>query len=1000
MNILNKSRAFLIASLIISCFAPSIATAQLDNNPQALNHKAVQAMQARDWNAALEHLNEAIESFDKNALILFGPQFGVTWYRKGICEMHLENWGEAVNAFKTCNEKYASIPDRERGGKNIFEKRALLYWGKAAQGAKDFKTALEKYYQFLEERDPVRDKFQPGSFYINLATCHFKLNQISDGLKHLETALENKERFRTPDAGIIGAFQALVETSIESGNDTAVLDLLQSNRADFIIDPYGMGQYSILFLSLAGQAYEAGMETLTVALYQLIPSTTVMLEDINSRFTRLGDRAGVLDGSSTIYKSKLRQAKENLTNMVTTGDPIEVVQLSATAFLHEKKGNVRGAYTAYHQLEKFYAESKKREDNLYNLARTASVLGKVSETREFGMRFLDAFPDSKYADSIRRMMLTSLFFNGEYLACIETATEILPSLKEGTKEHDIALHVLGGSYFYTGDYREAKPRIDKHVETYPESDYAQASLYFQASNEASLQFWTKAAKLLDAFLEKYPDPKENVYYDFALFDRANAHYTLEELEPALAKANRLEQEFPNSDVIDRAYNLKGNIFESQGDFEQAITYYAKALEIAESRGNALTAAESLNYLISLLGKEKDNQENLNKAVAYADQYWEKYGFNSPYKAQVAVGQMIPLKSVGRTEEAVETLRKVIVEMANEPSAAGLEEAITSYTEAYLENHTVEELKDHYYNFKGIASNNHAARALLRIAVIGVYEDLVEKAGDDENKLRNAQAAIRVLFQDLSQAFELKDLSNFILVKVGNFILNTNSPQEALPYFDQALNREDDNSYRFPALFGRAAALGKSGSREKQAEAIKDFKRIIQDAEDRSDKERALFQMIDTQLDMGAYEQAKENARLYLDAERRDENGGYSKRKPDVAMMLAEAYDKMNMTNDAISAYVNIYNTYPGDLRISAPAVKRAMELFWQRNQTSDKVSDKQGAYNLGRGYVDKTRAIIDSGQPTAEEVKMWKEVESLMKRYEANPDVKSKEQLQKEAENR
>ncbi len=992
MNPLRRLFLPLLALTLAAGHLIGPAHAQLET-PQTLNAKATDLMKADKWAEALQVLTECTNRFDGTALTLYGPQFGVTWYRKGICELRLQKWDDAAKSFETCYQKYANKQDNA-GSSNIFAKRALLQWGNAAMGGEDWETALRMFKKFLQERDKTRDKFEPGSFFINLAICHLKLNKIEEGVKHFETALKNKVEYRTPEAGIVAAFQALVDAVIEERDEKSLLAFVNENRSDIVIEPYDMPAYSTLFLALAGRAYQADMEASAFVLYQLIPSTKVMLQDVESRLARLGDRPGVVDGTRVIRRSELKNSQDMLEKQLASGDPNEVIQLAATGFIHESYGNVRGAYASYKQLELFYSKSKKREDHLYNLVRTASVIGEVMETEKYGMLFLKTFPDSKHVPAVRRLMLTSLFYSGEYVKCIEIASEMLPRLKEGETEHDICLHVLGGSYYYTGSYKEAQPLLDQHVELYPESKFDQAALYFQASNLSRLQFWSKSAKLLDAFLEKFPNPAENIYFPFALYDRANCHYALDEFEAALDKLNRLETEFPNSEVIDMAYNLKGNVLQNENEDAEAEKYYLKALELAERRGNDIVAGEALNYLVAMLGekpKKKDDPNRMKDAIPFADKFWAEYP-DSPYKAQVAVAQIHAMQSVGRGEEALNRLRDVIADLATTPGAVGMEEAIGSYTEAYLENHTPEQLKEHYYNFPKITASNRAARALLRIAIIGVYEDQLKSAETDQEKI-NAEAGIKVIFQDLKRDFDLKDLSNFILVRVGDFIRDTNTPREALDYYKEALSR-DDKSYRFPALFGRAAVLAQGSAAEKK-EAIADFQRILKDSQDRADKDRALYQLIVTQMEVGDHKEAKDNARLYLDREK-----GYSSKKPEVAMLLGEAYDKLGMTEDALASFINTANTYPGALRISAPATKRAMEIFWKRDGTAaNGVPDRQGAYNLGRSYIDRTRRIVtgEDVKATAEEVEQWKEVERLVEQYVASPEVKSKEQLAEEA---
>ena len=98
---------------------------------------------------------------------------------------------------------------------------------------------------------------------------------------------------------------------------------------------------------------------------------------------------------------------------------------------------------AYEQLELYFNKCKKREEYLYNLVRSSAIIGKVLVTEKYGSLFLKTFPNSKYVESVRSMMLTSLFMEGEYEKCIEVATIMLPKLPKPSKQHDICLHVLG-----------------------------------------------------------------------------------------------------------------------------------------------------------------------------------------------------------------------------------------------------------------------------------------------------------------------------------------------------------------------------------------------------------------------------------------------------------------------------------------------------------------------------------------------------------------------------
>jgi tetratricopeptide (TPR) repeat protein len=381
-------------------------------------------------------------------------------------------------------------------------------------------------------------------------------------------------------------------------------------------------------------------------------------------------------------------------------------------------------------------------------------------------------------------------------------------------------------------------------------------------------------------------------------------------------------------------------------------------------------------------------------VPYYDKFWKEYGIDSPYKAQVAVSGIHPLTLVDREEEALQRLQGVIAELAQIQGAFGLEEAINSYTKAYLNSHSAEELKDHYYKFPGIDADNRAAQALLRIAIIGVYEDKAEKGGKEKNEddVRQASAMIKVLFEDLKNDFQPQNLSNYILVSVGDYLREkTSAPRQARPYYEEVLSREDQ-SYRFNALFGLADVLGRSDNRAENDTAIASLERIYADAPDKKQKERALYTIVTILARKGDWSDVQERAKQYLNTD------GYRAYAPFTAFLLAQAYDKQAMVEDAIAAYTNVWAGYAGYIEISAPAVKRIMELTWKRGRPAvgTKKADQQVAYEFGWNYIDSTRRIFS--RMTEKEQKMWTEVEELVKLYETDPTVKDMETVKKELE--
>lgn len=996
--------------LLAIAFALSTLPLVAQDDVGSLVNKALIAMKAGQWEEAYAANKDCVERFGKNSKVarqLYGSQFGTIWYRRGICELKLNKFEDAMKSFETCYKDYPNGGNAPPGGGNPYNKMALLKWGEAAMGAENFELAITQWKKFLGERDKNRDKYPQGAFHINMAICHYRLGKIPEGSEHLEIAIKNKATFPTPNDAIISGFQSFVAAAITAQKEQVLTDFIAKNRGELIVPPFEMQRFSKLFMKLAGDAISADMLRTALDLYQFVPSTQIAIDDLHSKINAMGNITRINDGSMKLKKDALTTEVAALETEQRGNKSIEMIRLAALAYIHETNGNVHGAYAAYYQLESYFPKAEKREENLYNLVRTSALISNVGATQKYGESFLKLFPESSHKATVQNLMLSSLFFDGKYETCIEIASDIIDNKKapEGSPEHDLALFVLGGSYFYTGQYDKAAPLLDEHVEKYPKSLFAMPASYFQASNVSRLQFWTKAGRLLDAFLEKYKDDPNQAYTANALLDRANAHYAEEEPDGALEKLDRIIKEFPDVLIIDQAYNLRGNVLQGEGELEKAEESYLKAIEISEVRRNDGVTGEALYFLVAMLGETKKGDEpgpRVKDAVPFADKYWEKFAEGSPYRAQVAVAQLRAFESVGRGDEALERLQKVISAMAKLPEAFGLEAAINSYTEVYLEKHTPQQLKDHYYEFPDIRPQEKAARALLRIAIISVFEEVAKnaKGEKDENKERNANAMITTLFQNLKTDFDLKDLSNYILVKLGDYLrTNTAAPREALPYYDEALSRQNQ-SYRFAALLGRADVYGKSEQVADLDKALEDFERILADSQDKPEKEFSLFRIIEMLTKKGDHAGAAKRANDYLN---RDEKAGpvlgFSKFSSEVSMLLAESFDKRGMTDDAISMYVKVWSAFMGNIKVSAPAIQRWMELSYRRNKISSDpaiASDRQGAYNGGWRYLDLTGRFKDKMTP--DDLAKWQVVEKLVAKYVTDPGVKSMEQLKKEEE--
>ena len=962
--------------VLAMALAMPAARGQAATGADTLHAEAVRAMESDSWEEALALFDRCIELHGQDALKKFGPAFGANWYRKGLCEMHLKRLDAAAKSFETC---YRDFPNNGKKAGNIFHKRALVRWAETAQAADQPAEAIRLFKKYLEERDRQNDPFEPGAYYLQLALCHFKLGEVPQGAENLETAVRNKNGFGAPDSGIVAGLQALVAAAIAKKDERTLLTFFETNRGSLAMEPFEAAAYIREFVTLATDSLAAGLDGAALSIFQLLPGSEAMEEDLRAKLAVLGDLPELPMPGRKLVKTDLQARLAAVETARRDGSSHEVLQLEATAAFHEKHGNLRGARAAFAELDTRFPKAARRADYLFHLVRTSAALGDALAAEKEAARFSEAFPDSPKAGTVNRMVLVALFEKGEYEPCIKAATALLPKLAGGSPDHDICLRVLGGCYEHTGRFDEAKPLLERHVELYPESPYAQSVLYLQASNRVRLQQWEEAAKLLDAFIAKHPDAASNPYLGFALLDRAECHAAAKEDAAALEALARLERDLPGSEALANAQGLKGDLLLRQGRGEQAEESLKQALAQAEKLGQREAAAELLLRLATLLGKDP---KRLKEAVPYCDRFWKSYEDLAEFRGPMAVAQADAFSAVERGREAIERLRKILGERLENPAAESPEATARVYARLYAKAHGLEELKRHFAEFPGLKPEDKQARATLRISAIEAVEEQLDSP--DEAAKAKADGLIKALFQELKAEFEPKDLPPGILVRTGDFLrTRTSAPRQALPYYEEALAKKDA-AVRLPALLGRASVLAE-GSEEERATAIQDLQEVFDGAKDVREKEEALYWLVMARMKAGEFAAAGEGALLYLAPD-----SGFQRLVPEVRLALARSYQERGMAEEALAAHARVWGECGEVTRVSVPAMRAWIQISWTRQLPASGAerprSDRQAAYEEGLAFLERTRPLFDKMASVDQEA--WLEIEKLTGEFAATTDVK------------
>ncbi len=930
-----------------------------------LAEKSLAEMNAEKWQDALATLDLILTQYGQDdPMRAYGPQFGAIYFRKGLCELKLAKWKDAAASFATCYQAFPNPPGgTPNGNVNPFQKRALLKWGEAAMGQGEWELALAQFRKFLDERDKTADSYPAGAFHINVAICNYKLGRIAPGSLNLEIAIANKENFPTPDEGIVAGFEAFAGTAIRAGNEPVILEFIRRNRGGITFEPCDMSVFAGTYMGLGAAAMAADMPAAALGIYQLVPSTESMIDDVRARIALMGPLPEVPGADGPVTKKSLQERLSALEGDLRGPGAAEIVKLAAVALIHEKVGNLRGAYSAFRQLVLYFPDAAKREDYLFNAIRLGILAGEPDTAiSEYTTALVAEFPSSANAPAAKEMMVSSLFEAGKYQEARKLAEETLAPLKEGAGGHDLCLYVVGASSFHLGDHARAQAVLDEHAAKYPKSRFARETLFLRASNHVKLREWDDAVILLDAFLSIHPDPAGNPYLPFALYDRALARSAEDDKTGALADLKRAAADFPEAPIAGRVLLLQGDVEDALGKPDEAKKSYLKGLELAGARGDRPTADEALASLVSLLAAKSPKE-----AASYADRYWKEHAEGSAHDPEVAVFQLRPLAAQKRGDEALARLREVILLLAEKDRGYRLDQCIAAYAKAYLADHDAAALRKHFDAFPGLKPDDKGTRALLRMEVINAYEAAAAKATDDTARLA-ARTTIVELFQELKTSINAKDLPTPILLKLADHLRSTTSaPREALPFYEEAISRQEP-AYRFAALFGRGDTWSRSGAPEELQKGIDDFAKILADSRSRAEREYSLFRIVGTLVSKGDFPEAIRRAKEYEDPASR-----FFRYRTEVSLLVAQALRESGDTDGAISAYSSVWAGDGAPDRFSALALKSWISLLWDRNHGDD----RRTAIRNATRYLDVTAGRVETLSP--DELVLRREIEKMVR---------------------
>ncbi|MCF6313332.1 MAG: tetratricopeptide repeat protein [Verrucomicrobiales bacterium] len=950
-QVLAKRFAAGVAILLLTGGGANQALAQDgDDSLEGLYLAAAEKAQAGDFKGALPIFEEAIKIYGSVGMEDFGAGFGGVYFDYGATLLQLFRWEEARDAFRTCVESYPNPKPGEKAQSKVpsvnkREKLALFQWGYCEQMMKNPAEALKLYQRYLDSKpDPKELATVRNVFSLRRGGALVGVGRIDEGEAELRKLFENQAKWKVAPQFLM---QALLELSLGWIDQSSKLgkDITNRKAHDFLnkysslltVQPFDQARFGFgqRLKKLGFESSQAGLHTLALRYYSMIPTADDILADVKMRALSLPPGSRV----PAVYAATIKKYEDELKK--PDQSDMELMRLVAASY--EKLGNRIASRAIYTYLAENYLKSKARPEILHEAARFSTLIGDYSSAQYYGDQFMKEFPDHRLENNVATFMLQSLFTAREYGTVMEVCEKVRKKYEPGDPARELADHLYGAALYFLGNHVEAQEPLDLFADKYPDSGNREAALYYQASNYVITGNLQKAAGLLDVYFQEFPQSK---FLDLALFDRATCHFNLEEYDKSIAAIDRLREERKDSVVLDRALNMGGDAYDVKSGLEtedeakklelteKALEYFSAAIDEGKKRNRKESVAEALARSADL----SVQLERWEDGVKYYDAFFPDYE-GTYWEPQISVFTLEALEKAGRAEDGLKQLEKMINFMGNqEPHEQDIEllrQAIGSYSEASVRTRGPEKTAANFDDFPGVNKKNQALLTWLKIQKVIVLQGMRGKVKKETPEYAKLEQEIAAVFKEMED-YEMSNLSEFALQQIGIYL----SKQEvsatrfrAIPYFEELLVRPDADSFKAPADFEIGSIEMRSTQADKLSSARERFLRVINQYQEKSLIPESYLNLGRLAIKTQDWEEAKERFgkinknKKWLDRMARAESNFY----------YGLALENLGRTDDAIKVYNAVIAVYGSYIDWSSQSLERGFNLAYNIDDPDKKI---------------------------------------------------------------
>ena len=803
------------------------------------------------------------------------------------------------------------IPYNPNHQPNVFRMHALVQWGNCRMLLEDYAKAREVYEKALSEDRRNRLGYNWKLYTaVNMGRCMIKSGEVDAGYNYIVRALD-AEGFPLPIKLVV--FQILADdwSPLVSADRTREF-LDQYRHIALSAPPEERAKRSPNFFCLANDAAEKNDPLLALSWYRLLSHPGQAIVDLNEKIELYTARK-----TSDPRPEIVPRIDEEITKATDARDLMQNNFWSMQAGLgmaQYRIKNYAASFSVYKGLADFAPKDHKgRPEFLHNAVFSAVKIDDWKSAYQYGMSFLDEFPNHELKPAVVRVLVEMIFIQGNYQKAYEIAKEVRVDMEPGSEMREIPDFVVGASAYQLGYFDEADTELTLYLDTYDPAQRRELALFFLGSVKVKKYDWQAGTDLFDPFLEEFP---QSAMESSVLYQNGMCKFMLDDYESALVLIDRLFNEYPEAQEVPGGWNLCGDIQSAEeADFDT---------EIGPAYNNAITTSanfadqgEIAAYAMWQLLMNTAALERWEEAGQWFDRFQNEHP-ESAYSVDVLIGALETLVALERTDEASQRLEALLYKAGQDADAAGgqLAELFGAYLDFIIENDR-DNVSGRLDELVFSTQSTEALRAWARIGKIQILEDA---EGDNEG-------AIQSLFYQLNDNFDPAPHSNYLIVRLARWhALSRNKPEEAAPLYDYILaNREGSEDFDL-ALLDRAEIDAQSELPENRERAMQYFDRVLNEFGNAELAENASVGVARLLMKDNKLEEALPRWEAYMD------NSAWNKFSAEANYNYGACLDRLGKTGEALVVYINTYNAFPGYIDFSMPSYIRAALIMKEKGE--------------------------------------------------------------------